>query len=74
MVRVLTVNGVTDLEVDALGHVLQIVYLIKEVMQNRANSIKHTSLYAHEKHLIKYEIKFYCYRNMRLVLQFIIKT
>lgn len=35
MVRVLTVNGVTDLESDALGHVLQIVYTNKVVVHYR---------------------------------------
>ena len=35
MVRVLTVNGVTDLESAALGHVLQIVYTNKVVVRCR---------------------------------------
>ena len=40
MVRVLTANGVTDLDMDALGHVLRIVYLNKVVLYNRARHLK----------------------------------
>ena len=45
MVRVLTANGVTDLDMDALGHVLRIVYLNKVVLYNRAQymNVMHTS-------------------------------
>ena len=43
--RVLTANGVTDLDMDALGHVLRIVYLNKVVLYNRAQymNVMHTS-------------------------------
>ena len=40
MVRVLTVNGVTDLDDAALGHVLRIVYCNKVVMSHRATLVK----------------------------------
>ena len=40
MVRVLTVNGVTDLDNAALGHVLRIVYCNKVVMSHRATLVK----------------------------------
>ena len=40
MVRVLTVNGVTDLDNAALGHVLRIVYCNKVVISYRATLVK----------------------------------